>query len=101
MHLLPARLFAKEEKTWGMVITNEAGDPIADASIYGLVLAHEHGHLFNLRHRGPTAKLTDDRLIEPMQRNLMFTTDEIGASLADLDLIQALAVQGSPILRAP
>ena len=102
MKLLPAQSVTGKTDLWGILISNQAGDPkdAYDQSIFGNTIAHEIGHLLCLAHREPPAgDPIPDGLNKPHNENLMDTglTDmpPFGPTAEDLDLIQLIAMRAS------
>jgi len=84
---------------YGLYVTNTSGNPTTEMGIltYGGTIAHEVGHILTLRHRIGAG---NDTLSRPLGTNLMHGTNP--STLAqDLDIVQARAVLGCPIVRAP
>ena len=51
MTLNGANLLDNEPNTWGVVITDQIGNPDSEKQDYGETIAHEAGHVLSLRHR--------------------------------------------------
>ncbi len=89
-----------DPKTWGILITNSRGDPVAHRQDYGSVIAHELSHVLMVGHR----LATGDLLEKPGRKNLMYPVFDGGTIqvpfpvLEDLDLIQLVAARGSHAL---
>jgi hypothetical protein len=85
---------------FGLYVTSTGnGSPTSGIGImtYAGTIAHEVGHILTLRHRIGAG---DDKLRRPPSTSLMHGTN--ASTLAqDLDIIQARAVLGCPLVRAP
>jgi len=84
---------------FGFYVTNLSGSPTSEMGIltYAGTIAHELGHILTLRHRIGDG---NDQLSRPPGTNLMHGTN--ASTLAqDLDIIQARAILGCPVVRTP
>lgn len=96
MRLFAANHRSGDPQLFAMYVTNGNGNPAnAGARLtYAGTIAHELGHVLGLRHRvGPG----HDGLLHPWSENLMHSNNP--STLAqDLDILQARAIQGSPVV---
>ena len=83
--------------TWGIVITNRLSNTAQLQ--YGNTIAHEVGHLLNLRHRGirdePANRGPHDFIQGQIEKNMMFGTDR--GVQEDFDLVQCFLIRNSSI----
>jgi hypothetical protein len=86
----------KPTQAWGVYIFNNNGNPTTAATTYAATIAHELGHLMGLAHNGGPVN-GNDGIKRPQELNLM-STGSANPQIEDLDLAQALAIQGSGAL---
>lgn len=106
MKLLGRRQRAGHPKLFAMYITNACGKPASEAGMftYGNTIAHEIGHVLNLRHRNLDMKNKGvetsghDGIKHPPQENLMHANNP-ASQAQDIDLLQVKAIHRSPLLR--
>jgi hypothetical protein len=105
MKLLGKRQRNNHPKLFAMYITNACGSPRSEAGMmaYANTIAHEIGHVLNLRHRnrnimrGGTETSGHDGMRHPPQENLMHAKNP-PVQAQDIDLIQAKAIHSSPLV---
>ncbi|MBM3789056.1 MAG: hypothetical protein FJW35_01760 [Acidobacteria bacterium] len=96
MRMFDAKQRAAHPRLFAMYVTDANGSPTGDNSrlTYAGTIAHELGHILALRHRVGAG---DDRIRHPWSQNLMHG-DNPSTIAQDLDIIQARAIHGSPLL---
>lgn len=82
---------------FGLALANRGVQPLD----YGRRLAHELGHVFTLRHRGPRdtpLNMGVDSVGGEIEKNLMYGADAEDAIAQDLDLGQLIIMRNSRIM---
>jgi hypothetical protein len=97
MTLQTKNLHGTRATNWGAIVSSQAGDPLANMQKYGMVIAHELGHVLKLSHRGSDGMGTDT--IDG--RNIMYDTEQRNTVPSDFDLIQLEGMRYSKALVTP